>query len=80
MYNNLMGGCQEDGVRFFSLMPSNRMRGNEHKLEDREFRLAMRKNVFSVRVAEHQHRLPRETVQTLEILKGQLDTLLCDAL
>lgn len=56
-----MGGCQEDGVRFFSLMPSNRMRGNEHKLEDREFRLAMRKNVFSVRVAEHQHRLPRET-------------------
>ena len=33
----------------FSVMPSNRTRGNEHKLKHRKFRLNMRKTFFPLR-------------------------------
>ncbi|XP_061232499.1 uncharacterized protein LOC133224755 [Neopsephotus bourkii] len=32
-YKYLKGGCQEDGARFFTLAPSNRMKSNGHKLK-----------------------------------------------
>ena len=64
-YKYLKGGCQYDGTRLFSIVPSDRPRGNGLKLEHRKFYLVMRKNFFTVRVPEQRHRLPREAVESL---------------
>jgi len=66
----------------FSVMPSNRTRGNRHKLKHRKFHLTMRKNFFTLRVTEHWPRLPREVVESpsLEIFQTRLDAVLCSLL
>jgi len=78
----LQGGCQEDGARLCSVVPSDRTRGNGHKLKQRKLQLNMKKNFFPLQVTEPWPRLPREAVQSpsLEIFKTHLDTVLCSLL
>ena len=81
-YKYLQGGCQEDGARLFPVVPSDRTRGNGHKLKPRKFQLKTRKNFFPLRVTEPWNRLPRGAVESpsLEIFKTRLDAVLCSLL
>ena len=78
-YKSLQGGCQEDGARLFPVVPSDRTRGNGHKLKPRKLQLKPRKNFFPLRVTEPWPRLPRGAVESpsLEIFKTHLDKVLC---
>ena len=76
-YKYLKSGCQEDGAKLFSVVPS-----NGHKLKHRKFQLNMRKYFFTLSVTEPWKRLPREAVESpsLEIFKTRLDAVLCSLL
>ncbi|OWK60092.1 hypothetical protein RLOC_00002071 [Lonchura striata] len=76
IYKHLKEGGQEDGARPFSLVPSNRPKGNEQKLMHRKFHLNMRKN-FTVQVAKHWNRLPRELAAVITAGLLLLYILLC---
>jgi len=78
----LQGGCQKDGARLFPVVPSDRTRGNGHKLKQRKLQLNMGKNFFTLKVTDTWTRLPREAVESpsLEIFKPHLDAVLCSLL
>jgi len=81
-YKYLKGGCQEDGAKLFSVVPSDRTRGNGHTVKQRKFQLNLRKNFITLRVTEHCNRLPRGVVESpsLDIFKTCLDKVLCSLL
>ena len=66
------------GAKLFSVVLSDRTRGNGHKLKQRKLQLKIRKNFFPLRVTEPWPRLPREAVESpsLEIFQPRLDKVL----
>jgi len=64
------------------VVPSDRTRGNRHKLKQRKFQLKMRKNFFPLRVTEPWPRMPREVEESpsLEIFQTRPDAVLCSLL
>ncbi|KGL76709.1 hypothetical protein N309_05690, partial [Tinamus guttatus] len=78
VYKYLKGGSEEDGAGLFSVVATNRTRGNGHKLKHQKFHRNLRKSFLTVRVTECWNRLPREVVESpsLEIFKTRLDTVL----
>ncbi|KGL73727.1 hypothetical protein N309_05026, partial [Tinamus guttatus] len=78
VYKYLQGGSEKDGAGLFSLVATDRTRGNGHKRKHQKFHRNLRKNFLAVRVTEHWNRLPREVVEapSLEIFKTRLDAVL----
>lgn len=61
---HVMGGNEEKRARLFSVTPTNRMRGNGHKLKQSVL-YEDKKNPFAARVVKHWNKLPRDTVDSL---------------
>ncbi|KAK4825250.1 hypothetical protein QYF61_025649 [Mycteria americana] len=68
----LKGAYKKDGDKLFSRTCCDRTRGNGFKLKEGRFRLDRRKKLFTMRVAKHWNRLPREVADapSLETFKG----------
>ncbi|KAK4828514.1 hypothetical protein QYF61_026936 [Mycteria americana] len=80
VYKHLMGGSKEDGARFLSFMPSDRTRGDGHKLNHRKFCLIISKKKFTLNVIELWNRFAQRCCgpwrlisPPFEIFKTRLD-------
>jgi len=60
------------------VVPSDRTRGNGHKLKHRRLQLNVRKHFLTVMVTDPWHRLPKEVVESPSLLlrKSHLDVVL----
>ena len=78
VYSFLMRGSGGPGANLFSLITSDKTRGNSVKLRQGRFRLDIRKRFFTERVVAHWNRLPREVVTApgLSEFKRHLDCAL----
>ncbi|KAK4810451.1 hypothetical protein QYF61_004231, partial [Mycteria americana] len=78
LYSFLRRQSGEEGADLFSLVSSDRTRGNGSKLSHRRFRFDIRKHVFTKRVVKHWNRLPREVINapSLSVFKRHLDNAL----
>jgi len=78
VYKYPKGGCEAEGARIISLVPSDRTRGSGRKTKHRRFPLNPRKHFFTVRVTEQWYRLPREVVESpsFEIFESCLHVVL----
>lgn len=59
---------KDGGARLFSVVPSDTARDTGPKLKQKKLHLGIRKKDFSVRVIKHWHMLPREFVESMEII------------
>lgn len=74
VHKHLKGGCQDYEARLSGTL------GNGHKLQHRNFCLILRKKFLTVRVTENWNRLPRKLVDSMEIFKSCLSTILGNVL
>ena len=74
----LKGAHSDVGEGLFIRDCSDRKRGDEFKLNQRRFRLGIRKKFFTVKVVRHRNSLPKEVVnaQSLAAFKTRLDRVL----
>ena len=82
LYSFLRRGRGEGGADLFSLVSSDRTRGNGSKLRQGRFRLDIRKHFFTERLVKHWNRLPREVADapSLSVFKRHLDNALNNTL
>lgn len=71
MYKYPRKESKEEGARFFLVVPSDRTKGNGHKLKHRKLPLNISKDILSVRVSKHQQSLPREIAASLSTEKSE---------
>ncbi|KAK4822155.1 hypothetical protein QYF61_010416 [Mycteria americana] len=74
-FQYLKGAYEKAGGGHFTRACGDRLRRNGFKLKEGRLRLDVRKKLFTVRVARHWNRLPREAVDapSLEVFKARLD-------
>ena len=82
LFRYLKGCHREEGAHLFLAASEGRTRTNGYKLQERRFRLDIRKKFLTARAVRQWNRLPREVVDSpsLGIFKQRLDEHLSEML